>query len=79
MLGGDDVGESGEMEIWGFGISGEEGEPLVGDDEGDENVGVFAREELAEVDESVDVAPAGVGKCGEVGELRRFGNGGIHC
>lgn len=49
------------MEIWGFGIGGEEGEPLVGDDEGDENVGIFEREELAEVHKGVDMASAGVG------------------
>lgn len=59
-LRGDNIGESDEMDVWGFGISGEEGEPLVGDDEGDGNVGTFEREDLAEVDESVDVTSAGV-------------------
>lgn len=59
-LRGDNIGESGETDVLGFGIGGEEGEPLVGDDEGDENVGVFEREKLAEIHESVDVASAGV-------------------
>ena len=56
------------MDVLGFGNGGEEGAPLVGDDEGDENAGIFEREELAEVHEGVDMASARVGYGGEVGE-----------
>ena len=59
-LRGDNIGDSDEMDVWGFWISGEEAEPLLGDDEGDGDVGIFEGKELAEVHESVDVTSAGV-------------------
>lgn len=36
----DDVSDGGEAEIWRRGIGADEGEPLFGDDEGDENMGL---------------------------------------
>ncbi|CAK9314593.1 unnamed protein product [Citrullus colocynthis] len=57
---GDNIGEIGKMDVLGLGVGSEEGEPLVGDDKGDENVGVSEREKLAEIHESVDVVSAGL-------------------
>lgn len=60
-LRGEDIGDCGEADVGGSGFAGDEAVPLVGDDEGDEKVGFSEREELAEVDEGVDMAAAGVG------------------
>lgn len=77
-LGRDDIGDGSESNVLGFGFAGEEGEPLVGDDEGDKNIWVFKREELAEVHKGVDMASAGVRHRRQMGLFGCCGTDRIH-
>lgn len=59
MLRGDDIGNSGEAEVIRFRVRPDKPEPLLSDDEGDEDVRFSKREKLAEVHGGVDVTSAG--------------------
>lgn len=58
-LGRDEVGKSGEMDPVGFRVGSDEPEPLFGDDECDDEVGVTEDEAFAEVHHRVYVASSG--------------------